>query len=284
MHSRLSTDRRTVRAARPRQPRVSLVVPAMNEARNLEVILPQLPDLHEVILVDGGSVDDTIATAQRVLPGIRVFQQTRRGKGNALAVGFAAVTGDIVVMFDADGSADPKEISRYVDALLAGADFAKGSRSLPGGGSTDITRIRHLGNKFLNLNANRLFDADFTDLCYGYNAFWADVIPVIDLPDPALPAGPNGAMLWGDGFEVETMINCRVAAADLWITEVPSFELDRIHGVSNLNAVKDGTRVLRTMYAERRRARALARRHVAPAPVPAPASSGVTTQLEPVAS
>lgn len=282
MHSRSTHHARSVRAVRPRQPRVSLVVPAMNEARNLEVILPQLPELHEVILVDGGSVDDTIETARRILPDVRVFQQTRRGKGNALAVGFAQVTGDIVVMFDADGSADPKEIGRFVDALLDGADFAKGSRSLPGGGSTDITRIRHLGNKFLNLNANRLFDADFTDLCYGYNAFWADVVAVIDLPDPALPAPASGAMLWGDGFEVETMINCRVAASGLRITEVPSFELDRIHGESNLNAIKDGTRVLRTMYAERRRARAgRGRRPTAPV---VPVLRSAERELETVAS
>lgn len=240
---------------RPTDPRVSLVVPAMNEARNLEVVLPQLPPLHEVILVDGGSVDDTIAVAQRILPDVRVFQQTRRGKGNALAVGFAAVTGDVVVMFDADGSADPAEIPRFVEALLEGADFAKGSRFRQGGGSADITRFRQLGNACLNHHANLLFDTDFTDLCYGYNAFWADVLPVLDLPDPHLPLLPDGSMRWGDGFEIETLINCRVAAADLDIFEVPSVEQPRIHGVSNLNAVSDGLRVLRTMYAERRRAR-----------------------------
>jgi glycosyltransferase involved in cell wall biosynthesis len=242
------------RALRPAEPRISIVVPAMNEARNLEVILPQLPEVHEVILVDGGSVDGTIETARRILPEIRVAQQTRKGKGNALAVGFAAVTGDIVVMFDADGSADPKEIDRFVQALLDGADFAKGSRYTAGGGSTDLTGIRSLGNKCLNGNANRLFKTKFTDLCYGYNAFWADIIPVIDLPDPALPAPANG-MLWGDGFEVETLISCRVAASGLKVSEVPSFELDRIFGESNLNAISDGTRCLRTMYAERRRAR-----------------------------
>lgn len=250
----LSDPHAFARALRPAEPRISVVVPAMNEARNLEEILPMLPQVHEVILVDGGSIDGTIETARRVMPEIRVFQQTRRGKGNALAVGFAQVTGDIVVMFDADGSADPKEIDRFVQALLDGADFAKGSRFAPGGGSVDITRIRDFGNKCLNRNANRLFKTRFTDLCYGYNAFWADIIPVIDLPSPAIPA-PAGTMLWGDGFEVETLINCRVAASGLRITEVPSIELERIHGESNLNAISDGTRVLRTMYAERRRAR-----------------------------
>lgn len=240
--------------ARPVEPRVSVVVPAMNEARNLADVLPRVPDVFEVILVDGGSVDDTIAVAQRVRPGIRIFQQSRRGKGNALAVGFGAVRGDVVVMFDADGSADPAEIERFVDALVAGADFAKGSRFMNGGGSDDITGIRRLGNAALNRHANALFGTTFTDLCYGYNAFWADILPVLDLPCTEARA-PERGMLWGDGFEIETLINCRAAANGLRITEVPSVELPRLWGESNLSATKDGLRVLRTMYAERLRAR-----------------------------
>ena len=122
----------------------------LNEALNLSVVLPQLPQVHEVILVDGGSVDGTVEAARRALPGIITVLQSRKGKGNALAAGFARVTGDIVVMFDADGSADPAEIARFVEALKAGADFAKGSRFAEGGGSADITPIRSLGNRFLN--------------------------------------------------------------------------------------------------------------------------------------
>ncbi|WFR66472.1 glycosyltransferase family 2 protein [Curtobacterium flaccumfaciens] len=121
---------------RPRTPRVSVVIPARNEARNLEIILPKLPAVHEVILVDGDSLDDTVATAQRLLPEIRVVHQTRKGKGNALACGFEAVTGDVVVMFDADCSADPDEIPRFVQALVDGADVAKGTRYSRGGGAT----------------------------------------------------------------------------------------------------------------------------------------------------
>jgi glycosyltransferase involved in cell wall biosynthesis len=238
-------------------PRVSVVVPTRNEARNLEVVLPAIaavrPAVHEVIVVDGNSVDGTIEAARRVLPWVRVITQTRKGKGNAMACGFAAVTGDIVVMFDADGSADPAEIPAFVRALIAGADFAKGSRFVRGGGSDDITLLRKSGNAGLNGVANALFGTSYTDLCYGYNAFWIDILPTLDLPDIHAAAPPDG-MLWGDGFEIETVLNCRVAASGLKITEVPSMERERIFGQSNLRTFADGTRVLRTLAAERRRA------------------------------
>ncbi len=239
-------------------PTLTIVVPARNEARNLELVLPQLPPVHQVIVVDGHSVDDSREVVATVLPSAEFVQQTRRGKGNALACGFEAATGDIVVMFDADGSADPREIDAYVGTLLSGADFAKGSRVLAAGGSEDITFARDLGNKCLTLLTNLLFRTRYTDLCYGYNAFWRDVLPHLQVPHSSL-AGPQ----WGDGFEIETLINCRVAAAGLQIHEVASHELSRVFGESNLHAVSDGLRVLRTILTER-----LARR-VRRVPVPA---------------
>jgi glycosyltransferase involved in cell wall biosynthesis len=176
--------------------------------------------------------------------------QTRTGKGNALACGFAAATGDIIAMVDADGSADPSEIPQFVEALVDGADFAKGSRFAAGGGSHDITRLRGLGNHALSSLVNVCYGTRYTDLCYGFNVFWRRITPVLGLDATSLPANGDGP-LWGDGFEVETLINVRVAAAGLAVTEVPSFEHPRIHGVSNLNAFRDGLRVLRTILYER---------------------------------
>lgn len=230
-------------------PRVSVIIPTYNEAANLPHVFAELPlDLHEVIVVDGHSVDDTVEVARHLRPDVRVLQQTRRGKGNALACGFAAATGDIIVMLDADGSADPAEIDRYVQALVAGADFAKGTRFSGGGGSSDITWTRRIGNRALNALVNGMYGTTYTDLCYGYNAFWRSCLPILDLH----PGERADEMRWGDGFEIETVINTRIALAGLTVQEVPSFERPRIHGESNLRATSDGLRVLRAIREERR--------------------------------
>jgi len=159
-------------------------------------------------------------------------------------------------MFDAVGSADAAEIPKFLDALTGGADVAKGTRfaTAPTAGSEDITPLRRAGNAGLNRLANVLLRSSYTDLCYGYNAFWRDLVPTLDLPAQDLSA-PESGMLWGDGFEIETVINCRMAAAGVEITEVGSVELSRIHGESNLRTFSDGFRVLRTIFAEFRRAR-----------------------------
>jgi glycosyltransferase involved in cell wall biosynthesis len=233
-------------------PRVSLVIPALNEARNLPHVFAQLPrDLYEVLLVDGNSRDDTVEVARSLWPGIRIVRQNRRGKGNALACGFAACRGDIIVMLDADGSTDPAEITSFVAALVAGADFAKGSRFVAGGGSNDLTSLRRTGNRLLGAVVNALYGTSYTDLCYGYNAFWTGCLPLLGLDPGQAPAGGEEPRRWGDGFEVETLINIRIAKAGLRVTEVASFERSRLHGVSNLNAFSDGLRVLRTIAIER---------------------------------
>ena len=191
------------------------------------------------------------ATARRLRPDIRIVRQNRRGKGNALACGFAAATGDIIAMVDADGSADPAEIPLFVQALLDGADFAKGTRFAGGGGSCDITRLRRLGNRMLSGLVNVLCRTKYSDLCYGYNVFWRRHVPVFGLDAESAVPVDGGTRLWGDGFEVETLINIRIAQAGLKVKEVASYEHSRIHGVSNLNARRDGWRVLRTIVAER---------------------------------
>lgn len=193
-------DRRRPKSERrPANPRVSVIVPAKNEASNILEILPYLKEFHEVIVVVSEADQESADAAQVALPSAKIIFQTRKGKGNALACGFAEVTGDAVVMYDVDGSADPHEIPRFIKALTDGADLAKGSRFCPGGGSEDITPLRALGNKGLNILASLLTRTRFTDLCYGYNAFWKDQLYMLDLPDTE---ADSPEMLRGDGFEI----------------------------------------------------------------------------------
>jgi hypothetical protein len=222
------------RSQRPVEPKVTVVIPTLNEARNLPYAMWRLPDcVTEVIVVDGRSSDDTALAAAHMRPDVRVVLETAKGKGVALKRGFAEATGDIIVMLDADGSADGGEIERFVDVLRAGADFAKGSRFLPGGGSGDLTRMRRLGNQTLTGLVNLICQTRFSDLCYGYNAFWRDCLQFVDIDV--------------SGFEVETRLIMSVAAAGFAMVEVPSWEYNRVHGTSNLHAVQDGLRVLRTI-------------------------------------
>ncbi len=217
--------------------RVSVVIPTLNEAQNLPYAFAALPSwIDEVVLVDGRSTDDTVRVARRLRPDVKVVMQGGRGKGDALLAGFAACTGDIIVTMDADGSTDGREIVRFVAALAAGADLVKGSRFACGGGSADLTRMRRLGNRLLGALVNLLFGTRYTDLCYGYNAFWARHLGTLAL-DCA-------------GFEVEALLNVRAAAVGLVVHEVPSFEHRRVYGASNLRVFVDGWRIAKVIVRE----------------------------------
>ena len=218
--------------------KVSVVIPALNEERNVPYVFAGLPsDLFEVILVDGNSSDNTVAAARAIFPAVRVVQQVGKGKGAALRSGYNAAQGDIIVTLDADGSMDGAEIERFVSALVEGADFAKGSRFLKGAGSADITWLRHLGNGVFTGLVNLLYGTQYTDITYGYNAFWSRLKPFMNVAC--------------DGFAYEILINCRTAKRGLNVSEVPSYERARIHGASKLNAIRDGLGVLKVIIRER---------------------------------
>jgi glycosyltransferase involved in cell wall biosynthesis len=227
---------------RPERPTVSVIVPATNEAENLAQVLASIPEwVHEIIVVDGDSTDGTPEVARAARPDVTVVHQFAPGKGNALLTGFEAASGDIIVTLDGDGSATGAEIDRFVQALQAGADFAKGSRFLDGGGSADLTPLRKFGNAVLGRVANVLHGTRYSDFCYGYNAFWRRSLDQFQLDC--------------SGFEVEAQLKCRAARDGLFVVEVPSFESRRSSGQGNPRTFRDGWRVLRTILAETRRRR-----------------------------
>ncbi len=244
----------------------TVVVPTFNEADNVGHVLSALPEgIDEVILVDGHSTDGTVEVAQEVRPDIRVVHQARRGKGNAMVAGFYSATGDRIVAIDADGSMEPAEIPRYLKAMDEGAHYVRGSRFMAEGGSTDITPLRNAGNQALNLLANVMCRTRYTDLCYGFVAFRRSILDLMRFPDPF---DKQLGRVWGDGFEIETLMAIRAAKAGLKVAEVPSFEADRMNGESNLKTFRDGARCLKTLIAEGIAPRTMSRiPEVAPLPL-----------------
>jgi glycosyltransferase involved in cell wall biosynthesis len=171
------------------------------------------------------------------MPSINVVLEPRLGKGAALRAGYQRSSGDIIIVMDADGSNDPREIPRFVTALMEGSDFVKGSRFAHGGGTTDMPRLRQYGNKFFVFLVNLLFNVRFSDLCYGYHAFWRYCLDDLNLDDV-------------DGFEIDTAVYVRALCQRMRVTEVPSFEGYRFRGVGKLRTFPDGLRVLKTILRE----------------------------------
>jgi glycosyltransferase involved in cell wall biosynthesis len=224
-------------ASRLSIPKVSVVIPTLNEATNLPYVLPKVPDwVHEIVIVDGRSTDGTVEVAKRLRPDARIVMERRRGKGAALHAGFSQATGDVIVILDADGSMNPEEMILLVGALMAGADFVKGSRFIEGGGSSDLSMFRTLGNWALTTVVRYFYGCRFSDLCYGYLAFWSRSLPLLDSEC--------------DGFEIEAKLCVRALLNRLKVTEVASWEAKRVNGESNLHAVPDGWRVLKTILGE----------------------------------
>jgi glycosyltransferase involved in cell wall biosynthesis len=249
-------------------PWLTAVIPTLNEALNVVPVLRGLPAcVAEIIVVDGRSTDDTQEVCLAADPRVRVIIEQRRGKGAALLSGFAAAHGDAIVALDADGSMDPSEVSIFHALLGQGYDLVKGSREAVGGGSTDFSPLRRHGNAGLTRLANLAYHIRWSDMCYGYFAFWRDVLPALgiertslttravesQLKSEASNVQPQGRLSYGDGFEIEAALLLRAARAGLKIAEMPSRELSRTTGESNLRTFRDGWRVLGAIGHERRR-------------------------------
>lgn len=218
--------------------KISVVIPTLNEASNIKEVFPNIPEfVDELVVVDGNSTDGTRDEIIKFRNDAKIIVEKPYGKGAAMKTGFEKATGDLIVMMDADGSHNPKEISGLLDPILNGHDAAIGSRLLPGGGSADFTPFRKLGNSVFVAMVNSLYGSNYTDLCYGYRAFKKETLQKIPFNSK--------------GMEIETEQSILMKKAGLKVKEVPSFEDRRKNGNSNLNAFKDGWKILNIIIKER---------------------------------
>jgi glycosyltransferase involved in cell wall biosynthesis len=218
---------------------VSIAIPTMNEAANLPYVLPRipaLPEIIEVILVDGGSTDDTVEVARACLPSIRIVRQGGKGKSDAVRCGVQEAAGEFVLTMDADGSHDPADIPRFIEGARAGYDLVKGARYLPGGGSFDDTRLRRTLVWITDRVANTLWGTRFTDVVFGM--FLIRQRCFFDLK------------LTSNGFAIESQILARAARRGCKIHEIPVIERSRLSGSSHLSIIRDGWFIGSTVFVE----------------------------------
>jgi len=215
-------------------PRITLLIPTLNEEENLPRVMPKIPPLvSEVLIVDGHSKDNTVKVAGELCPAARVVYQKNKGKGDALKCGIQEARGDIVVILDADDSMNPEEIPALISALMNGFDYVKGSRFLDGAGTLDMPKYRRLADKAFVFLETLLYGTKYTDATYGYKAFWVRSFKNINLRR--------------DGFELDAEIDIKAKKAGLKVAEVPCHEEKRFGGEAKLHSFRDGWRILRTI-------------------------------------
>ncbi|HET9788586.1 MAG TPA: glycosyltransferase family 2 protein, partial [Pyrinomonadaceae bacterium] len=244
---------RPTKALQRPAPRVSVIVPARNEAGNIAAIFDRTPKLGsatELIFVEGGSRDDTYARIEREIaarPGqsCKLLKQTGKGKGDAVRLGFAHASGEILMILDSDLTVPPEDLPRFVDALTSGkADFANGSRL--------VYPMEKEAMRFFNLVGNKLFSLAFTwllgqpikDTLCGTKVLWRE-----DYEEIAA-----NRQYFGD-FDPFGDYDLLFGAArlNLKIMDVPIRYRDRTYGATNINRWSHGWLLLRMVsFAARR--------------------------------
>ncbi len=215
--------------------RLSVVIPAYNEEVTIRTILTSLlrevPDIFEIIIVDDGSKDRTPEIAREFCekyPQIKLIQQPRnQGKTAALRTGFAASTGDIVIVQDADMEYDPVDIPGLIEPILIGqADVVFGSRFMIRKASRVLYFRHYMANHFLTFLSNLLTDLNLTDVETGYKAFRGDIIRKMVIETR------------GFGFEIE--VTAKVAKLHCRVYEVPISYHGRTYEEGKKIGVRDG--------------------------------------------
>ena len=211
------------------RPAVSVVVPTLNERRNVERLLTELDPGYEVVVSDGGSVDDTLDAVRRVRPDSRVVTQGW-SRGTSMVAGLHAARGDALVLLEADGSTCPSELPRMVMAL-DDADLARGSRPAR----------RSVADAALAAVASARLGSRVTDPWCGVTALRRSALPRLGLPDLTRHAA---------GFEL--LLAARAAQEGLAVCEVPGIRAAPWHQPYPTNSLAENSRMIKALFAERR--------------------------------
>lgn len=219
--------------------KLSIVIPCYNEQRTIRQIVERVReavanDPSEIIVVDDGSIDDTRAVLRAEIEPLVakvLYHEKNRGKGAALRTGFAAATGDIVVIQDADLEYDPREFPKLTEPIREGrADVVFGSR-FAGGEPHRVAYFWHMvGNRFLTLLSNMFTNLNLTDMETCYKAFRREVLQRLELREDRF------------GFEVE--ITAKVARLGCVIYEVGISYAGRTYAEGKKIGWRDGFRAI----------------------------------------
>jgi len=218
--------------------RVSFIVPAHNEAATIGEVLDRIDALgldRQVVVVDDGSTDGTAAVVEgRAADGVVLLRQPNRGKGAAIRAAIPHVDGDIAVIQDADMEYDPADVPALIEPIERGvADVVFGSR-LSGGRPQRAYLFWHLvGNRFLSLVTNVLFNTTLSDMETGYKAFRAEVLRSLDLRE--------------DDFGIEPEITGQVCRRKLRVYELPIAYYGRTYAEGKKITWRDGIKALRVL-------------------------------------
>jgi len=216
--------------------KVSVIIPALNEEKTVaEVIAGAKPFCDEIIVVDGNSKDRTVKVAREA--GAIVVRDNGRGKGDGIRVGASKASSDILIFMDADGSHEPKDIPRMIEAIENGVDLVIGSRMT--GGSDELhgtfsNYVRMVASGISVLIINFIYKQHLTDIQNGFRAIKKEVFFDIDTR--------------ANDFDIEQEITVRCLKKGYKVTEISSHEYARKAGTSNLSVPRKGHKFLLRLF------------------------------------
>jgi SAM-dependent methyltransferase len=234
-------------------PRVSVVVPARNEAGNIEQLMDRVPEMGggtEIIFVEGHSTDDTYAAIQQAISrhperSCKLLKQTGKGKGDAVRCGFAAATGDILTILDADLTVPPEDLPAFFDVLRSGcADFANGVRLVYPREDNAMRAANLIGNKFFGVAFSWMLGQRVKDTLCGTKTIWKK--------DYELLAANRAYFGDFDPFgDFDLLFGA--AKLSLKIVDVPVRYRNRVYGTTNIQRWRHGLLLFRmVLFAARR--------------------------------